>query len=199
MDFDINKELESYALKKIEDSNDVKIGSNSEMLDILANMNKTSKKVLLSNMSSQQQFEKVQKENEQLYKEKLLVLEEENIELRKREKEHQKRENAFLKRTINIIDEFYRLKYYADNSGNERLMDTIGKNLKSVRRELSNINIRIIDAVGEVFDENYHECVEVRDDNSIENMTIVEEIRPGFIYNEKVIRPSEVVVIKNNL
>lgn len=197
MNIDIDKELRKYVSKKMLESEDKKVATDSDVLDIIGNINKNQRKIVVANMMTQEKIEKIQKENEELYKEKILQIEKENLQLNNKIRTLETEENKFVKKIINIMDEIYRLKYYADNCGNEKLMNTVARNLKSIKKELADIDINIISSVGEEFNEDYHDCIETKEDVLQENMKIVEEIKVGFIYKEKVIRPAEVVVIKN--
>ena len=194
----IDKELKTYSKKKNEEiDNDKIIEDNSNILGLVEEIKKSQKKIAMTNMVTQQQIESFQKENENLYKEKIEKLQNEKENLKVTINNLELKEKIFIKKIINIMDEIYRLKYYADNCGNENLMKTIEKNLKCIKKELNDINIEVISSLGEKFDEDFHECIDIKEDQSKENMTIVEEIKVGFIYEGRVIRPAEVVVIKN--
>lgn len=197
MSINIDKELSEYVEKKIKDSSDDTVGTSSDMLEILSNFNKTQRKLSLSNMSTMQQMEKMQRESEELYKSKIASLEKENLEYKREINSYKKGEDVFVKKIISIIDEVNRIKYYADNSGNEKLMKTLDNNLKFIKKQLADMNIEVIAALGEIFNDNYHDCIETKEDIEKENFEIAEEIKAGFSYKGKVVRASEVVVIKN--
>ncbi|MFT8341790.1 MAG: nucleotide exchange factor GrpE [Clostridium beijerinckii] len=153
-------------------------------------MKKIQRDTVMQNQVQQQEFEV-------LYKEKLASLEKENLEYKNEIKELKNTEAIFIKKIIAIIDEFEKLKIYADESGNEKLASTIGRNFKIVNKQLSDMGIEKILALGELFNENYHDCVDVVEDHSKNNMEIVEEVKSGYTYKGIVTRASEVVVIKN--
>jgi molecular chaperone GrpE len=56
--------------------------------------------------------------------------------------------------------------------------------------------IKSINCIGEKFDHNLHHAVTTVENNECEDNTIIEEIKKGFILNDKVIRPSHVIVSK---
>jgi molecular chaperone GrpE len=56
--------------------------------------------------------------------------------------------------------------------------------------------IRNISCIGKKFDHNLHHAITTVENNECEDNTIVEELKKGFILNDKVIRPSHVIVSK---
>lgn len=56
--------------------------------------------------------------------------------------------------------------------------------------------VKEIKAVGEKFDPNLHEAVEVVELPDKESGIIVEEIKKGYLFEEKVLRPAKVKVVK---
>ena len=56
--------------------------------------------------------------------------------------------------------------------------------------------IKSISCIGEKFDHNLHHAVTTVENNECEDNTIIEEVKKGFILNDKVIRPSHVIVSK---
>lgn len=209
----IDKELKTYGLKKKEEIKGDKIlEADLNANEIKETLEKNLKKIVLSDMVMQEKIESLKNEIDKLYKDNRKDLKEEEreeernkIELLKMEKEALKREigykdlkeSKFLKKIISIIDEFYRLRNFAKGSGNSKLIESLDKNLKYIKKELKDINIVIESSLGEKFNEEFHECLEVREDKSKENMTIVEELSPLIIYEGKVLRAASVVVIDN--
>jgi molecular chaperone GrpE len=53
-----------------------------------------------------------------------------------------------------------------------------------------------IDAEGEEFDPNIHNAVETREHEK--DRKVLEQKRPGYMYDDKVLRPAEVVVSEEN-
>lgn len=73
-------------------------------------------------------------------------------------------------------------------------MDMIHRQLTQV---LNNAGLEPIEAKGSEFDPAKHEAVMQVEDDSVEDNVIVEDLRTGYIYKDKVIRPSMVKVAKN--
>ncbi len=61
---------------------------------------------------------------------------------------------------------------------------------------LKSINLKASAKVGDKFDPNIHEAVEVIEDKNIENSTIVEVLEEGFLYQDKLLNYAKVKVNK---
>ena len=59
---------------------------------------------------------------------------------------------------------------------------------------LKSINLKASAKVGDRFDPNIHEAVEVIEDKNIENSTIVEVLEEGFLYQDKLLNYAKVKV-----
>jgi len=57
--------------------------------------------------------------------------------------------------------------------------------------------IRYIDCMGKIFDHNLHHAVSTVEKKDCEDNTIVEEVKKGYLIDDKVLRPSQVIVAKN--
>ncbi|EMR73235.1 molecular chaperone GrpE (heat shock protein) [Thermoplasmatales archaeon SCGC AB-539-N05] len=72
--------------------------------------------------------------------------------------------------------------------------------LKLILNNLENFfekeQIKYIDCMGKTFDHNMHHAVTTIEKNDCEDGTIVEEIKKGYLVDNKLLRPSQVVVVK---
>ena len=72
--------------------------------------------------------------------------------------------------------------------------------VKSIKEKMENIlegqGVKKINSIGEKFDPMFHEAISQVEDENKESQTVVEEIQPGFMLYEKVIRPSKVIIVK---
>ena len=59
---------------------------------------------------------------------------------------------------------------------------------------LKSINLEVCAKIGDKFDPNLHEAVEVIEDKNIENSTIVEVLEEGFLYQNKLLNYAKVKV-----
>jgi molecular chaperone GrpE len=84
--------------------------------------------------------------------------------------------------------------------GNEEAQDSLKKGVENTLREflrtLEKFGLKPIAAVGQPFDPAYHHAMSHVDRSDVEPGNVVEEMRKGYVYKEKVLRPSMVAVSK---
>jgi molecular chaperone GrpE len=102
--------------------------------------------------------------------------------------------NEFALDFLKIYDDFVRAKeVFSESKINSEGLDSILKNMDSL---LKKYNIIPIDALGEIFDPNFHEAISIITDPDLDDNTITKEIRKGYISHERVIRPTLVEISK---
>ncbi len=73
--------------------------------------------------------------------------------------------------------------------------------LKAILNNMDNFfgkeQIKYIDCVRKPFDHNYHHAISTVEKYDCEDGEIFEEIKKGYMVNDKVLRPSQVIVAKN--
>jgi molecular chaperone GrpE len=65
-----------------------------------------------------------------------------------------------------------------------------------IQKFLKDIGVEKIKAVGEKFDPHFHEAVETVDAKDKEEGAIVEELKPGYTFSGKLLRPASVRIVK---
>lgn len=79
-------------------------------------------------------------------------------------------------------------------------MENFLKGFKMIQGQLNevlkNAGLEIIEATGKKFDPNFHEAAEVVEDSDAQAGTIIEVLRTGYQFGDKVIRPALVKVQK---
>jgi len=65
-----------------------------------------------------------------------------------------------------------------------------------IQRFLKDIGVERIKSVGEKFDPHVHEAIEVEETSDKEEGVIVEEMKPGYWLNSKLLRPAMVKIVK---
>lgn len=104
----------------------------------------------------------------------------------------------FLSKFINIKDDFDRtVEIVNNNKIDEKVLEGLKGMLKNIDSTLSSEGLKTIDAIGELFDPNRHEVVSVIHDDKMQDNTVIKEIRKGYFFNNKVLRPSLVIISKN--
>jgi molecular chaperone GrpE len=83
-------------------------------------------------------------------------------------------------------------KAYEDDNPKEALKLMID----NIERFFEKENIKVINCVGEKFDHNLHHAVTIVDKENCEDNLIIEEVKKGYTINEKLLRPSQVIVSK---
>ena len=58
------------------------------------------------------------------------------------------------------------------------------------------LGVKAVPALGEKFDPNFHEAVMQREDPDVDDNTVLEVIQKGYLLNDRLLRPSMVVVSK---
>jgi molecular chaperone GrpE len=110
------------------------------------------------------------------------------------EKELQHREDNSKKKYLSELIDINELikKAYEDNSPKEALK-LILHNLNSF---FEKEQIRCIDCVGKPFNHNLHHAISTVEKEDCKNEIVVEEIKKGYLVDDKLLRPSQVIVTK---
>lgn len=102
--------------------------------------------------------------------------------------------DEFILDFLKIYDDFARAKQvFTESNVETEGLDGILKNMDSL---LVKYQVKPIDALGEIFDPNYHEAISVINDSDLDDGTITKEIRKGYISQTRVIRPTLVEISK---
>ena len=126
----------------------------------------------------------------------------ENFRRRSREEANlkiKKGKIGLIKELLLLQDSFNRaLKYSEENQSFENLLEGVNMLSKMLESILSKEDVRPIAAVGEAFNPEFHDCILVINNPELPNETIVEEIEPGFVIGNTVIRAAKVIVSSNS-
>lgn len=102
--------------------------------------------------------------------------------------------DGFMVDFLQIYDDFVRARDAA--SGNDTVTEGFDSILKNMDALLLRYGVRPIDALGEIFDPNFHEAISITEDDALDENTITREIRKGYISHNRVIRPVLVEISK---
>jgi len=104
--------------------------------------------------------------------------------------------DKFLLSFLSIYDDFILAKkVLSDEKVDVSGLESIVKNMNTL---FSEYRVTPIDAIGEIFNPNFHEAVSVVEDSSLDDGTITKEIRKGYISQNRVIRPTIVEISKKS-
>lgn len=187
MKISIDRELKEYYKKKTleYDENVNELGGS--IISIFEDLKNIQKKPVMQGVMKDEQVQSI-------YRQKLADLESKEIKDNNEIKELKKTEKLFLKNIIKILDELERLKEYGDTSGNEKLSKTLERNFKAIKKYMLELELLEIPTVGLLFNENYHDCVDIKNDSEKDDFEVLEVLRKGYVYKGKVIRAAEVII-----
>lgn len=106
---------------------------------------------------------------------------------------------GFIIKIIPIFDDLNRsLTHTKDDSNNNAIKDGLQMVLAKFSKILEEQGIKKIEAVGQPFDVNFHEALMQRTVEDTPPHVVLDEIEPGYIYKDKVIKHSKVIVSDEN-
>jgi len=110
------------------------------------------------------------------------------------EKESQYRENETKKKYLSELIELKELlkKAFEDKDPRSGLQIMLNNLDNFFEKE----QIKCIDCVGKTFDHNVHHAVTTIEKKDCEDGIIVEEVKKGYLVDNKLLRPSQVIVAK---
>ena len=110
----------------------------------------------------------------------------------------------FAKESLAILDNLDRAKNAIKNDEvlkSNKDLDKFLENISIIEKDLISIfeknRITKIDAIGKKFDPNLHQAMAEIEDDKSEVGVIVQEIQPGYMLGERLLRPALVSVSKN--
>ena len=88
-----------------------------------------------------------------------------------------------------------------DHSQENNVPDSFIEGIELVRENFLSVlekqGLKPIEAVGKTFDPNFHEAVMQKDDLESEENTVLNEAQKGYMLHDKLLRPTMVIVSKN--
>ena len=158
----------------------------------------------LEEMSQEELLQKVKESKEQSDKNYDLYLrsqaEIENIIKRnKKEKEDwiKYSNETLIKEILPVIDSLEKAISYSNNENSvSALKEGMELTLKGLRETLTKSGLKEVEAKGKPFDPSLHHAVSEQEDKDVERGIILEEFQKGYTLNQRLIRPSMVVLSK---
>ena len=100
-----------------------------------------------------------------------------------------------------VVDSF-EMAMAATESAQDASVDSLRSRVEMIRSQmksaLNDVGVEEVDAMGAVFDPAFHEAVSQMADDSVEEGTVLHQIRKGYKLRDKLIRPASVVVAKKS-
>lgn len=186
--FEAAEEIESSKTKKEDDSEE----NSSKYNELLAKHDELEKKYQLA----QQDFEN---KDSQL---KRLAADFDNFRRRQNLEKEDLAKYAYEKLfgdLLPVLDNFERALI---SSKDAKDLASIVSGIEMIQKQLLDVmsrhGLEIINALGNIFDPNFHEAVQQIVDDEKESETVINELQRGYILNGRIIRPSMVVVSKKS-
>ena len=111
----------------------------------------------------------------------------------------------FARENLSILDNLQRAYISIKNDEtlkNNKDLDKFLKNIEIIEKDLLSIfkknKIEKINTIKKKFDPNFHQAMTEIEDNKVEPGTIVQEIQAGYMFGERLLRPSLVSVSKKS-
>ena len=109
----------------------------------------------------------------------------------------------FAKESLAILDNLQRAKEAIKNDSSlkeNKDLEKFLENISVIEKDLVSIfeknNIRKIEAKGKIFDPNLHQAMAEIEDSNFKSGDVVQEIQPGYMLGERLLRPALVAVAK---
>ena len=109
----------------------------------------------------------------------------------------------FAKESLAILDNLQRAKEAIKNDSSmkenkdlEKFLENINVIVKDLVSIFEKNNIRKIEVKGKMFDPNLHQAMTEIEDNNFKPGDVVQEIQPGYMLGERLLRPALVAVAK---
>jgi molecular chaperone GrpE len=106
-------------------------------------------------------------------------------------------EENILKELLPGIDNIERAMDQGKDANNvESLLEGIGLTRNGLMATLEKYGVKAIDSVGQPFDPNIHEALAMEETDEMEPNMVLREFQKGYVYKDRLLRPSKVVVSK---
>ena len=100
----------------------------------------------------------------------------------------------FIVKILSVYDDLERSLSHIDEDNRQSLVDGLKMIHDKFTKTLSEQGVQKLKAKGEEFDFNIHEALMRQPSADVTANTIIEEIEPGYIYKDKVIKHAKVIV-----
>ena len=102
---------------------------------------------------------------------------------------------SFIIKLLPVVDDFERsLKHIDDENNTDSVKEGIKLMYDKFIKILDEQGVKKMKSKGEPFNVDYHDALMQKKDISVPPHTVLEEIEPGYIYRDRVIRHAKVIV-----
>lgn len=116
---------------------------------------------------------------------------------REKEESFSMGEKNVIEKILPIVDNFERgFDTVEEGDKDDAFVTGMKKIYTQLMKQLTDLGVKPIEAVGKPFDPDYHNAVMQVDSDQYESGTVAQELQKGYLYHDKVIRHSMVAVVK---
>lgn len=105
---------------------------------------------------------------------------------------------SLLYELLPVLDNLEMALTHSNETQSDGLVKGVEMTLREFRRVLEKFGLVEIEALGVHFDPSRHHAMSMVERQNMDDMTVVEEFRKGYMFADKVIRPSMVAVSKKH-
>lgn len=144
-------------------------------------------------------IEKANKKNTLIMDTIKAELDEKNKKIRELEstiREYSEREDKLVKKVIKVLDQIDYIDNFAKSTEDEALINNMNTVKKIIRKELREVGVEEIPTVGEIYNQDLHQCIDAVEDDTKTKYEIVDVVKRGYLMNGKVKRTASVIAVK---
>lgn len=102
---------------------------------------------------------------------------------------------SFIIKLLPVVDDFERsISHLKDEKSLSQVEEGIKLVYNKLIKTLEEQGVKKIESIGKPFDVNFHEAVMQMKNESVPPHTVLEEVQTGYLYKDRVIRHSKVIV-----
>lgn len=102
---------------------------------------------------------------------------------------------SLIKELLPVMDNLEKaIAHSSDENSLDALREGVELTLKGLKTALEKAGLKEVKALGEPFDPNFHEAMCEQEDQCADPGTVLQEYQKGYLLNERLIRPSMVIV-----
>ncbi|SPD71985.1 Protein GrpE [uncultured Desulfobacterium sp.] len=106
---------------------------------------------------------------------------------------------SLIRQLLTVLDNMEKaISSSTDGNSVDAVREGVELTLKGLLDIMEKAGVKQVEAMGRPFDPNFHEALMEREAKDTESGTIIQELQKGYLLNDRLIRPSMVVVSKNN-
>lgn len=104
---------------------------------------------------------------------------------------------TLIKQILPVMDNLEKALSHCDNENSlDALKEGVELTLKGLKNTLAKSGLEEVKTEGKSFDPSFHQAVSELEDKNVKPGTILQELQKGYTFNQRLIRPSIVVVSK---